>query len=290
MAPRKRQTESQDNDPNIGPSDSLVGPELLLFAAKLTLHQSPYASRMINIHFENSDPTDLAMHVHEALLQPFPGLSSLCGRRSRTTELRLEDVSQNAGHVLVHFLYTGKYQILKVDTPDLRDRLAAQFRTCLQVYLASKTYKLHNLQGLIQIELEQLGQKVAIPDLIAVAEEIYSGAHQVDLWFQSFIHSCLSRMSDDLELFENRKILRELEMKNTIGSMILRSCMLRPRGSNMAASGSSAQGDVARNQERPFRADKTEPTTNNPEPPNSNVSSSADDTPLTASFEDLGSV
>ncbi|KAG7423339.1 hypothetical protein Forpi1262_v015456 [Fusarium oxysporum f. sp. raphani] len=69
MAPRKRQTESQDNDPNMGPSDS------------------PYASRMINIHFENSNPTDLAMHVHEALLQPFPGLSSLCGRRSRTTEL-----------------------------------------------------------------------------------------------------------------------------------------------------------------------------------------------------------
>ncbi|KAI3563004.1 hypothetical protein IWW34DRAFT_797165 [Fusarium oxysporum f. sp. albedinis] len=261
MAPRKRQTESQDNDPNMGPSDSLVGPELLLFAAKLTLQQSPYASRMINIHFENSNPTDLAMHVHEALLQPFPGLSSLCGRRSRTTELRLEDVSQNAGHV-----------------------------TCLQVYLASKTYKLHNLQGLIQIELEQLGQKVAIPDLIAVAEEIYSGAHQVDLWFQSFIHSCLSRMSDDLELFENRKILRELEVKNTIGSMILRSCMLRPRGSNMAASGSSVQRDVARKQERPFRADKTEPTTNNPEPPNSNVSSSADDTPLTASFEDLGFV
>ncbi|EWZ78102.1 hypothetical protein FOWG_17579 [Fusarium oxysporum f. sp. lycopersici MN25] len=192
----------------------------------------------------------------------------ICGRRSRTTELRLEDVSQNAGHVLVHFLYTGKYQTLQVDTPDLRDRLAAQFRTCLQVYAASKTYKLHNLQGLIQIELEQLGQKVAIPDLIAVAEEIYSGAHQ----------------------FENRKILRELEVKNTIGSMILRSCMLRPRGSNMAASGSSAQRDVARKQERPFRADKTEPTTNNPEPPNSNVSSSADDTPLTASFEDLGSV
>ncbi|KAI8416831.1 hypothetical protein FOFC_03144 [Fusarium oxysporum] len=48
--------------------------------------------------------------------------------------------------------------------------------------------------------------------------------------------------------------------------------------------------DSPGNQERPFRADKTEPTNNNPEPPNSNVSSSADDTPLTASFEDLGSV
>ncbi|EXL63971.1 hypothetical protein FOPG_19759 [Fusarium oxysporum f. sp. conglutinans race 2 54008] len=98
---------------------------------------------MINIHFENSNPTDLAMHVHEALLQPFPGLSSLCGRRSRTTELRLEDVSQSAGHVLVHFLYTGKYQTLQVDTPafgiDLLLNSEPAFRFMLHLRLISST-------------------------------------------------------------------------------------------------------------------------------------------------------
>ncbi|KAH6961734.1 hypothetical protein BKA56DRAFT_598988 [Ilyonectria sp. MPI-CAGE-AT-0026] len=269
MAPRKRQTEPKDNDPNTGPSDSLVGPELLPFPTKLTLHQSPYASSTVKIHFEDGNPTNSAMHIHKTLLQPFPGLSSLCGSLSRTTELRLKNVSQNAGHVLVHFLYTGKYQTLRVDIPAPLDRLAAQFRTCLQVYVASKTYELRDLQILVQIELQQLGQKVDIPDLIAVTEEIYAGAHLGDLWFQSFIHS-------------------ELERKNTIGSMILRSCMLRPQRSNVAASGSSVPRDQPRKQQRPFRADKAEPTTK-PEPPDSDVSNTANDTPSTASLEDLGS-
>ncbi|KAH6984198.1 hypothetical protein BKA56DRAFT_580683, partial [Ilyonectria sp. MPI-CAGE-AT-0026] len=289
MAPRKRQTEPKDNDPNTGPSDSLVGPELLPFPTKLTLHQSPYTSGTVKIHFEDGNPTNSAMQVHKTLLQPFPGLSSLCGSLSHAKELRLKGVSQNAGHVLVHFLYTGKYQTLRVDIPVPQDRLAAQFRTCLQVYVASETYELHDLQSLVRIELEQLGQKVAIPDLIVAAEEIYPGAHLGDLWFQSFIHSCLSRMSNDPELFENRKILRELERKNTIGSMVLRSCMLRLQRLNVAASGSSVPRDLARKQQRPFIADKAEPTTNKPEPPDSDVSNTANDTPSAASFEDLGS-
>ncbi|KAH8656440.1 hypothetical protein BGZ61DRAFT_466482 [Ilyonectria robusta] len=106
-----------------------------------------------------------------------------------------------------------------------------------------------------------------------------------DIWFQSFIHSCLSRMSDDLKLYENLIILRELEWKNTIGSMVLRSCMLRLQRSNVAASGSSVPRDLAREQQRPFRADKAEPTTNKPEPPDSDVSNTANYTPSTASFE-----
>ncbi|KAH6957608.1 hypothetical protein BKA56DRAFT_602195 [Ilyonectria sp. MPI-CAGE-AT-0026] len=289
MAPRKRKTEPQDNDPNTGPSDSLVGPELLPFPTKLTLHQSPYTSSTVKIHFEDGNPTNSAMHVHKTLLQPFPGLSSLCGSLSHAKELRLKNVSQNAGHVLVHFLYTGKYQTLRVDIPSPQGRLTAQFKTCLQVYVASKTYELRDLQILVQIELEQLGQKVDIPDLIALAEEIYPGAHLGDFWFQSFIHSCLSRMSDDLELLKNQQILMELERKKTIGSMILRSCMLRLQRSNVAASGSSVPMDLARKQQRPFRADKAEPTTNEPEPPDSDVSNTANDTPSTASFEDLGS-
>ncbi|KAH6974681.1 hypothetical protein EDB80DRAFT_741823 [Ilyonectria destructans] len=146
MAPRKRQTEPQDNDSNTGPSDS------------------PYTSSTVKIHFEDGNPTNSAMHVHKTLLQPFPGLSSLCGSLSHAKELRLKGVSQNAGHVLVHFLYTGKYQTLRVDILPPRDGLAAQFRTCLQVYVACKTYELHDLQSLVQVELEQLGQKVAIPD------------------------------------------------------------------------------------------------------------------------------
>ncbi|KAI8648928.1 hypothetical protein NCS56_01509900 [Fusarium sp. Ph1] len=272
MAPRKKQMEPRDNDLNTVPRDS------------------PYTGPMVKIRFEDGDQANLAMHVHESLLRPFPALSPVCGSLGGTAELRIKDVSQNAGHVLVHFLYTGKYQTLRVDIWPPEERLVAQFRTCLQVYVASRTYRLRNLQSLAQIELEQLGQKVAVPDLITVAEEIYPRTHLEDLWFPSFIHSCLSRMPDDLELPMAQKLLRQLETKNTIGSLVLRSFMLRSQRSNMTADGSSVPRDLARKQQHPFRADKAESTTNKPEPPNPGVSNNANYTPSTTSLEDLGSV
>ncbi|OBS15069.1 hypothetical protein FPOA_14085 [Fusarium poae] len=74
---------------------------------------SPYASQVCAVYFQGNGP----LHIPHALLHQSVELTS----RSVATDcfssslrnLHLDDIDYNTGHVLIHFMTTGRYKCLK---------------------------------------------------------------------------------------------------------------------------------------------------------------------------------
>lgn len=99
------------------------------------------------------------MRVHKALVERYPAL--LSGTGYQPSEVQLANVSQPAGHALMHFLYTRAYQCLRPNEPDMTKRRTFEFRTALESYVVARAYDLHDLEALAKKELQTLTEEPA---------------------------------------------------------------------------------------------------------------------------------
>ncbi|KAH6872052.1 hypothetical protein B0T10DRAFT_377379, partial [Thelonectria olida] len=155
---------------------------------------SPYIGPIIKLFCKDGD---LALQVHRSLLEPSSKLLSMAKDHGTKTEIRLNDISQEAGHVLVHFLYTKTYRCLRSNDSVTQGRQLAEFRACLECYVTARKYALSNLETLMQTELERLSTEITVPNLIAILEELCPRPSQDDKWFPCFVESCVQRAFDD---------------------------------------------------------------------------------------------
>ncbi|KAL3588210.1 hypothetical protein FPOAC2_14109 [Fusarium poae] len=74
---------------------------------------SPYASQVCAVYFQGNGP----LYIPHALLHQSVGLASRSVATgcfsSSLRDLHLNDIDYNTGHVLIHFMTTGRYQCLK---------------------------------------------------------------------------------------------------------------------------------------------------------------------------------
>ncbi|KAI0908739.1 hypothetical protein F4823DRAFT_639837 [Ustulina deusta] len=116
---------------------------------------SPYTSPLITLHFADGPP----LSVHKRLIDKSPKLSSGC---RHVMTLHLAHIPSGAGHVLVHYLFTGMYECLKPRGTSCNVNNAAEFATGVRVRDVARDYELPELEILAVIEIEKLGNRLQV--------------------------------------------------------------------------------------------------------------------------------
>ncbi|KAM0264133.1 hypothetical protein ACHAQJ_000878 [Trichoderma viride] len=105
--------------------------------------------------------------------------------------LQFVDVTPDAGHVLVHYLFTNTYQCLKPKHSSVQERLAAEFVTSIRVYTAAQTYILPSLVELAKGEVERLGKKLQAPIVFDSVRYACPSLSTNDIWLSSYLKTRL---------------------------------------------------------------------------------------------------
>ncbi|KAI1172552.1 hypothetical protein F4777DRAFT_581785 [Nemania sp. FL0916] len=143
---------------------------------------SPYASPLITLHFADGPP----LTVPVRLIDKSPKLSLDCGY---DMTLRLAHIPGDAGHVLVHYLFTGTYECLKPRGSSCYEKDAAEFATGARVYAIARDCGLPGLESIARSEMERLGYRLRVTHIIDVLKDALPSPSVDDMWLKNFLQS-----------------------------------------------------------------------------------------------------
>ncbi|KAF9776369.1 hypothetical protein IL306_005460 [Fusarium sp. DS 682] len=141
------------------------------------------------------------------------------------TELYLDNVSLDAGHVIIHYLVTGIYQCLKPEKEAHEKMTAAELTTALQVYVATDILSVPELREMARAEIVSLGNQLLLPALIKVMEDaaLSFDAHP---GIATYLQYRILSFSQDEHPFMADNILRGMGAPDSLSKALLRSIAL----------------------------------------------------------------
>jgi hypothetical protein len=127
---------------------------------------------------------------------------------------------------MVHFLYTGNYQALKVDANF--DKIVPQsymLGTC--AYCAAARYKLPGLVELAKEKIVSLGEDVSIFDVLSVARDHgFPLLPEDDTWYSAYVEGALnSAMAEDPEPFRKPDFITQVEGNSKLLQVVWKTVM-----------------------------------------------------------------
>mgnify|MGYP001940334571 CR=1 FL=1 len=131
--------------------------------------------------------------------------------------IRLPELDQTTAHTLIHYLYTGRYQILSTQV-SYDTVIPESYRLGTCVYCAAVRYDLPGLAELARSKIKSFN--VSIFDVLSVARDhAFPLLPEKDAWYPSYVEDALDKaMAEDPEPFRkpdfismvegNKKLLR----------------------------------------------------------------------------------
>ncbi|RWA03666.1 hypothetical protein EKO27_g11438 [Xylaria grammica] len=148
----------------------------------------PYASPQVPVHFADGPPLSVPTRLLDKSRKLSSGHSHKMGLNMG---LRLAHIPSGAGHVLVHYLFTGGYQCLKPKGLSSNEKDAAEFGTGVRVYAAARDYDLPDLEALARCEIEKLGKRLQVMQILDVLRDTLPNPSVDDLWLQGYLKSLI---------------------------------------------------------------------------------------------------
>ncbi|VUC37383.1 unnamed protein product [Clonostachys rosea] len=176
--------------------------------------QSPYSSKSCAIFFEDEGP----IYVHKKLLDASPKLVPKNGR------LDFDDISIDVGHILVHFLFTEKYQYLGLRR-QTKDEVLDEFSTALLACSAAKTLELPGLFRLAKEQLEIVGNQLKLTSIVRAIEALRPSPINI-LEVAAYLSSRVERLVKSSSSDTSRIMSDELAEPTTASEVLLR-CILQ---------------------------------------------------------------
>jgi hypothetical protein len=133
--------------------------------------------------------------IPEIFLQKYPQFPA----RSRfTSSIILRDIHEDAGHTLIHFLYSGEYETinapLDIDTSDI----AREYKISILVYQAARQYGLATLEALAEKYIQRFGDTMSLPDILRETRDAFSTApDQGETWLLYHLKIKLQHMLEE---------------------------------------------------------------------------------------------
>ncbi|KAL6416156.1 hypothetical protein AUP68_00369 [Ilyonectria robusta] len=155
------------------------------------------------------------------------GSPAFADRHGGSNILTIQDVSLDAGHVIVHFLYKGRYQCLKPKGETAQDKRTAEFATSLRVYSAARDYRLPRLRILATRQIRRLGDGLSLPCMLDILHDEHPNLCDEDDWLETYIASRTRSELDDLDRPKAENLLVEIGSATTINGVLLRAVVSR---------------------------------------------------------------
>lgn len=145
--------------------------------------------------------------------------------QAKDNTLDLRHVSEDTAHTLVHYLYTGDYQILEAKEVSANEQAIVEFKSSLGVYAASRAFALPALETAAKTSIERLGKNVPAPDRLGAAMEAYPDPGEDDTWFSDYVKGCISALLQDLPATLRYGSLVFLDQMPTFAKIIVKSAL-----------------------------------------------------------------
>lgn len=124
----------------------------------------------------------------------------------------MKHISRSAGHVLVHYLYTGTYGTLKwVGPANGREERVAKLKTGFEIYAAARKYELGGLEDLAKEQISLLSKELDAFATVAAVSEVYPTSTDEDTWFPGFMKTVVKTA------FKGSAALLEPEARGPVG-------------------------------------------------------------------------
>lgn len=137
--------------------------------------------------------------------------------------IRLHDIHDDAGHSLVHFLYTGNYQTIKSPLDNGVSDIAREYRKSVFVYEASRKYGITDLEKLAYQYLQTFRSELSLSEILRETGDIFSRISEDETWFHDFIKEELRRILGASEIPHNLdELYKGLGQNTRFDNMVLK--------------------------------------------------------------------
>lgn len=192
----------------------------------------PYASPIVTLFLCNRD----VLYIPGEILKKYPKFASVRKARSKFSlgfpeysESLFLNVTLDIGHILVHFLITGRYQCLEPKQATTCEMNASEFTTALRVYSEAQEFNLPLLGDLAAAEIRRLGEELSLPHIIDIMEGEKENPFQTP-WIALYVESRVQSFLTIPTRQYAKHLLSELGTPTTSSKLILRSMVtLRSR-------------------------------------------------------------
>jgi hypothetical protein len=125
-----------------------------------------------------------------------------------TQTIELLDVDGDIGHTLVHYLYTGTYQTLKLQgVSDLSDSTTEYRRACL-VYCTARLYELDSLAEHAVQNMKLFEKGLSIFQILKIARDVYPKLLGDEIWFPKYLKTKIEiAFEADITIFAQEQFL-----------------------------------------------------------------------------------
>jgi len=107
-------------------------------------------------------------------------------------------MSRSAGHVLVHYLYTGAYHTLEwVGPATSGDEVAAKLKTGFEVYSGARNYDIPGLEKLAKEEIVHLSNGIDACTVVDIVNAAYPFSTGEESWFRAYIKGVVKKAFND---------------------------------------------------------------------------------------------
>ncbi|KAG7402618.1 hypothetical protein Forpe1208_v017089 [Fusarium oxysporum f. sp. rapae] len=186
---------------------------------------SPYAGQVCAVYFQGNGP----LYIPHALLHQSVELASRSVATgclsSSLCDLHLNDIDYNTGHVLIHFMATGRYQCLKPQGETILMSYASEFTTALCVYAAAQSFQLPSLRDLARREIIALGDRLSLPSLVDIMEESSLSLSTLP-GIAAYVESRILAFAENITYPSSEKVLSEIGTPNTLSMVLLKTILL----------------------------------------------------------------
>ncbi|KAL4948876.1 hypothetical protein BDW69DRAFT_175631 [Aspergillus filifer] len=110
----------------------------------------------------------------------------------------LDDIDEDIGHTLIHFLYTGQYETLHSGY-----NLVTEYQRSALAYKTARRYGLLGLEAVARKQIEHFGPLVHLRDVLETARVILQNLPTDEMWFKDYLKEYLaSSFNKDKESFQ----------------------------------------------------------------------------------------
>lgn len=158
----------------------------------------------------------MCYYVPKIYAEKFPQLTASTGivnsfKRIKTRTIELHDVDEDIGHTLVHFLYTGAYQTLKLQDVSNDFEKAREYLRACSVYRTARSYGLYSLADLAVQNMELLDKESSLFQILDMAKDIYPKLLEDDVWFPEYLKTKIkAAFEEDETIFTQERFLNYL--------------------------------------------------------------------------------
>jgi len=176
---------------------------------------SPYLSPACHLIFENNESFTIPL----ALLEPIPKLSALLSSWNNNASL---DFPQEAGHVLVHYLHTGRYQMLRQGGLTGGALLGNPLEVSLCAYSIAQMYEASGLTKLAKERVVYFSDQLTPLNFLLAVKGVsrWLASRADDTWLYDLVRSRVHTLFEEPRSLDREAYLDLFEPPGTLSKML----------------------------------------------------------------------